>query len=128
MCPLAWRGRNPICAMIRLLRIAAPFSVHPPWRRRSQHLLPNYILVVAPVVEGIHLAGGVAVKQNPSFHARTEEQVAGFRKQPGLRPCATLQEKVVALARDRAAIARGKLIGPGELVQTRGIGGAYRRI
>jgi hypothetical protein len=55
-------------------------------------------------------------------------QVAGFRKQPGLRSSAMLQEKIVALACDRTAIAGGKLVGPGEVVQTRGIGGSDRRI
>ena len=45
------------------------------------------------------------MKQDPPFHARTEERVGGFRKQLGLRSCAALQEKIVALARDYAAIA-----------------------
>jgi hypothetical protein len=61
--------------------------------------------MVAPVIEGIHLAGCVPMKQDPPFHARTEERVGGFRKQLGLRSCAALQEKIVALARDYAALA-----------------------
>lgn len=69
-----------------------------PSNSAGSQLLPDDILVVSAVDEGIHLAALVAAEQPTALDARTEEEVAGFGHKKLLRTLTSFRVQLVAFA------------------------------